>query len=93
MKVQIGDGMSGIQFYFDIWQNWVGRFVSSTCLRYFTHMITTKEYLPLEGGCTPGILKSNRNGAIEIFPMTLNIPHCCKAPVKIVVGFCITWAL
>jgi hypothetical protein len=65
MKVQIEDGMSDTHFYFDIWQNWVGRYVSSKFLRQFTPMKFTKESLPLEGECSPGILKSKRKGSIE----------------------------
>jgi len=87
MEVQIGDGMSGVRFYFDIFQNWVRRFVSSTCLTHFTPMKITKESLLLEGGCTPGILKSNRNGSIENWPGTLNLPRHLKPPLSLILGF------
>jgi hypothetical protein len=91
MEVQIEDEMSGLRFYFDIFQNWVCRFVSSTCLRRFTPMKITKESLLLAGGCTPGILKSNKNVSIENWPGTLNLPHHLKPSLSLVLGFVLQW--
>ena len=79
------NGMSGVLVYFDVRHSCDGRVVSCTRVPIFTPMKIPWDSLPLEGGCTPGTLNSNRIGSLENFPRTLT----CRATARPCEGRCL----